>query len=245
MQPSSISAIRLSYASLEQRSPKSLRKGRLLRSAFKCLNNGSRSTFQVCKEVVKCFEREFVAESTAVVRRTAQPQQDDDTQHLSPLHKTALRDCTSCIEAVLRVKTVDVMNIATGDQHGNTPLHISLMYDNCSATKALLANFDRAREAFIIANEDKMLPIHVAACRGCTNCVNTLLEQRRIVATAQMRDSTIQPMHLAAQNANAEALEALLLKKQQPLARTNDDLTVLHCAIMSNSPEAVNTVLYY
>jgi ankyrin repeat protein len=112
------------------------------------------------------------------------------------------------------VQYVDIEITDDMDDHGVTPLHVSLIHEHYDIAKLLLRKGARVDA---IANNG-WTPLHVASSMGCTDMVQHLLEEFH--ADCMARDSRgWTPLFVAVHRGHIEVIKLLLLSMKQKKQR--------------------------
>ncbi|MEQ1694014.1 MAG: ankyrin repeat domain-containing protein, partial [Gemmatimonas sp.] len=118
------------------------------------------------------------------------------------------------------------------------PVADAAMRADIAAVRALL----RSGADVNAAQGDGMTALHWAAHRGDSTLAQLLLQARARVS-ATTRIGALTPLHLAAQNASAGVVRALLRANADVRVMTGDSVTVLHLAAMGGDTAIVGALL--
>ena len=119
-----------------------------------------------------------------------------------------------------------------------TPVADAAMRADIAAVRALL----RSGADVNAAQGDGMTALHWAAYRGDSTLAQLLLSARARVSTTT-RIGTFTPLHIAAQNASAGVVRALLRANADVRVMTGDSVTVLHLAAMGGDTAIITALL--
>lgn len=183
------------------------------------------------------------------------------TEGLSAIHLSSFSGCVKCVKFLLS-KGCDVNHAP--DAH--TPLHCAV-WGNSPETTRLLINSgavigDTVVHYAVRANAVECLqilldqgadvntmdacgfaPLHIAADRRMSQCVDLLLTDAKSDPDIASRDKKMTALHYAAEGGYAECIQMLLAKSADHGKKNKKGQTPLHLAAKSQSVECIEALL--
>eukprot|EP01091_Cochliopodium_minus_P003191 TRINITY_DN1302_c0_g1_i1.p1 TRINITY_DN1302_c0_g1~~TRINITY_DN1302_c0_g1_i1.p1 ORF type:complete len:615 (-),score=148.57 TRINITY_DN1302_c0_g1_i1:42-1886(-) len=109
-------------------------------------------------------------------------------------------------------------NINIQNVNGWTCLHVACFYNRHKIVNKMLSY---KKTPIDVPDREFFLPIHIAAARGSTECVDLLIKRGSELNARSIRGET--PLLLASKNDNIEAMSLLLLHKADPNIKDNKE----------------------